>query len=32
MESHPAFEERRLLTVLDTLALNADRHDVLGPL
>lgn len=32
MESHFAYEERQLLTVLDGLALNADPHDVLGPL
>jgi hypothetical protein len=32
MESHFPYEERQLLTVLDTLALNADPQDVLGPL
>ena len=32
MESHFRYEERQLLTVLDTLALNAAPHDVLGPL
>ena len=32
MESHFRYEERQLLTVLDALALNADPHDVLGPL
>ena len=32
MESHFRYEERELPTVLDTLALNADPHDVLGPL
>ncbi|MGH3655537.1 MAG: hypothetical protein ACRDUA_02665 [Micromonosporaceae bacterium] len=32
MESHFRYEERQLLTVLDTLALDADPHDVLGPL
>ncbi|HLR94861.1 MAG TPA: hemerythrin domain-containing protein [Jiangellaceae bacterium] len=32
MESHFRYEERQLLTVLDTLALNAEPHDVLGPL
>ncbi|MPV35856.1 hemerythrin domain-containing protein [Georgenia subflava] len=32
MESHFRYEERQLLTVLDTLALGADPHDVLGPL
>ncbi len=32
MESHFRYEERRLLTVLDTLALDANPHDVLGPL
>jgi hemerythrin-like domain-containing protein len=32
MESHFRYEERQLLAVLDTLALNADPHDVLGPL
>lgn len=32
MESHFRFEERRLLTVLETLALTADPLDVLGPL
>ncbi|HEY0259444.1 MAG TPA: hemerythrin domain-containing protein [Lacisediminihabitans sp.] len=32
MESHFQYEERQLLTVLDTLALDADPHDVLGPL
>ncbi len=31
MESHFQYEERRLLAVLDTLALDADLHDVLGP-
>jgi hypothetical protein len=32
MESHFRFEERRLLTVLETMALSADPRDVLGPL
>lgn len=32
MESHFRYEERRLLTVLETLALDADPHTVLGPL
>ena len=32
MESHFRYEERALLTVLDTLALDADVRDVLGPL
>ncbi len=32
MESHFRYEERQLLTVLDTLALDADPRDVLGPL
>ncbi|WP_253705473.1 hemerythrin domain-containing protein [Brachybacterium sp. P6-10-X1] len=32
MESHFAYEERQLLSVLDTLALTADPYDVLGPL
>jgi hypothetical protein len=32
MESHFRYEERQLLAVLDTLALDADPHDVLGPL
>ncbi|MBQ1027167.1 hemerythrin domain-containing protein [Micromonospora sp. C95] len=32
MESHFRYEERQLLAVLDTLALNGDPHDVLGPL
>lgn len=32
MESHFRYEERQLLTVLDTLELDADRRDVLGPL
>lgn len=32
MESHFRYEERQLLRVLDTLALDADPHDVLGPL
>ena len=32
MESHFRYEERALLTVLDTLALEADPSDVLGPL
>ena len=32
MESHFRYEERQLLTVLDTLALNADPADALGPL
>jgi hemerythrin-like domain-containing protein len=32
MESHFRYEERQLLAVLDSLALNADPHDVLGPL
>jgi hemerythrin-like domain-containing protein len=32
MESHFRYEERQLLTVLETLALDADPHSVLGPL
>jgi len=32
MESHFRYEERQLLAVLDTLALDADPHDALGPL
>ena len=32
MESHFAFEERQLLRVLETLALDADPRDVLGRL
>lgn len=32
MESHFRYEERQLLTVLDTLALDADPHEVFGPL
>lgn len=32
MESHFRYEERRLLTVLEALALDADPHAVLGPL
>jgi hemerythrin-like domain-containing protein len=32
MESHFRYEERQLLTVLDTLALDADPQEVLGPL
>ncbi|WP_434741101.1 hemerythrin domain-containing protein [Micromonospora sp. SH-82] len=32
MESHFRYEERRLLAVLDRLALDADPRDVLGPL
>ena len=32
MESHFRYEERMLLTVLDTLALDADVREVLGPL
>jgi len=32
MESHFAFEERQLLRVLETLALDADPRDVLGTL
>jgi iron-sulfur cluster repair protein YtfE (RIC family) len=32
MESHFRYEERQLLTVLETLALHADPHAVLGPL
>ena len=32
MESHFRFEERQLLTVLETLALDADPQRVLGPL
>lgn len=32
MESHFRYEERSLLTVLDTLGLDADPDDVLGPL
>lgn len=32
MESHFRYEERTLLTVLETLRLDADPHQVLGPL
>ena len=32
MESHFRYEERQLLSVLETLALDADPRDVLGPL
>ncbi|GAB7046304.1 hemerythrin domain-containing protein [Catenuloplanes indicus] len=32
MESHFRFEERQLLTVLETLALDTDPRSVLGPL
>ncbi|WP_211277858.1 hemerythrin domain-containing protein, partial [Couchioplanes caeruleus] len=32
MESHFRYEERQLLTVLETLALDADPYAVLGPL
>ncbi len=32
MESHFRYEERQLLTVLETLALDADPRSVLGPL
>ena len=32
MESHFRYEERRLLTVLEALTLDADPHAVLGPL
>lgn len=32
MESHFRYEERQLLTVLDTLDLSADPGEVLGPL
>jgi hemerythrin-like domain-containing protein len=32
MESHFRYEERQLLTVLETLGLDADPEDVLGPL
>lgn len=32
MESHFRYEERALLSVLDSLALDADPHHVLGPL
>jgi len=32
MDSHFAYEERQLLTVLDALALDADPREVLGPL
>lgn len=32
MESHFRYEERTLLAVLDGLALDADPHEVLGPL
>lgn len=31
MDSHFRYEERQLLTVLDTLALESDPRDVLGP-
>ncbi len=32
MENHFAYEERQLLSVLETLNLTADTHDALGPL
>ncbi|SDS81040.1 hemerythrin domain-containing protein [Microlunatus soli] len=32
MENHFRYEEQQLLTILDTLGLDADPHDVLGPL
>jgi len=32
MESHFRYEERQLLTVLETLTLDADPGSVLGPL
>lgn len=32
MESHFQYEERQLLTILDAMALDADAHDVFGPL
>lgn len=32
MENHFRYEERMLLSVLETLILDADPHDVLGPL
>ena len=32
MENHFRYEERQLLTVLDTLDLDADQGEVLGPL
>jgi hemerythrin-like domain-containing protein len=32
MESHFRYEERKLLSVLESLALDAHPHDVLGPL
>jgi hypothetical protein len=32
MESHFRYEERQLLTVLDSLALDADPGETLGPL
>ncbi len=32
MENHFRYEERTLLAVLETLALDAEPHDVLGPL
>lgn len=32
MESHFRYEERQLLTVLETLSLDADPGDVFGPL
>ncbi|WP_375002697.1 hemerythrin domain-containing protein [Aeromicrobium sp. CTD01-1L150] len=32
MENHFRYEERQLLTVLETLVLDTDPHDVLGPL
>ena len=32
MESHFHYEERQLLVVVNAMALNADPHDVLGPL
>lgn len=31
MESHFQYEERQLLTILDTMALDADPRDVFGP-
>lgn len=32
MESHFRYEERKLLIVLETLELNVDSHDALGPI
>jgi hypothetical protein len=32
MESHFRYEERQLLTILDTLGLDADPHEARGPL